>query len=358
MSVEPDKSNSHDYAASIAPMLLGWYDANARILPWRAPPGTNAADPYAVWLSEIMLQQTTVQAVAPYFARFLARWPSVHALASAAEEDVMAAWAGLGYYARARNLMACARAVSRDHGGRFPDNEDDLRDLPGVGAYTAAAIAAIAFGRRAVVIDANVERVIARLFAMAEPLPAIRRAIRMAADSITPDARAGDFAQAMMDLGSSLCSVRQPACLACPLRNACRAHAQGIAEKLPVKAPKKPRPQRHGTAWWIERNGHVWLARRPKGGMLGGMMAFPDDGWRARTDGDGTLPAGCLAEAPLGTVDHVFTHFALRLTLRRAVLSGNDPPPDGRWWPIDRLDEAGLPTLFAKAAALCRATAD
>ncbi len=217
------------------------------------PPGSNRpADPYRVWLSEIMLQQTTVAAVKPYFEAFTTRWPDVAALAAAPEEDVLAAWAGLGYYARARNLIACARAVA-EAGGAFPDSEDALRALPGVGAYTAAAIAAIAFGQRAVAVDANVERVVSRLFAITDPLPASRPAIRAAADSITPDARAGDFAQAMMDLGSSICTSREPKCLICPLRRDCAAQAQGIAASLPVKAAKKPKPVRTGTAFWIER---------------------------------------------------------------------------------------------------------
>src|SRR5690606_25958797 len=278
--------------------------------------------PYRVWLSEIMLQQTTVAAVAPYFARFTQRWPTVADLAGAADADVMAAWAGLGYYARARNLLACARAVARDHGGTFPDTEEGLRALPGVGAYTAAAVAAIAFRRRAVVVDANVERVVARLFAIATPLPAARpeiraaaaiafrrRAvvvdanvervvarlfaiatplpaarpeIRAAADRITPDARAGDFAQAMMDLGATLCTPRNPACGICPLREDCAAFLTADPAAFPVKAAKKARPHRHGHVWWIERaDGHVWLVRRPDKGLLGGMRALPSSDWSA-----------------------------------------------------------------------------
>ena len=235
----------------IASDLLAHYDVHARRLPWRAPPGANAADPYRVWLSEVMLQQTTVAAVGPYFDKFTRRWPAVADLAAAPDADLMAAWAGLGYYARARNLLACARAVVRDHGGRFPDTEEGLRALPGVGAYTAAAVAAIAFGRRAVVVDANVERVVARLFAIDTPLPAARPAIRAAADRITPDARAGDFAQAMMDLGATICTPRSPACAICPLRQDCAAFATADPAAFPVKAAKKAKPHRLGHGWWI-----------------------------------------------------------------------------------------------------------
>ena len=330
----------------IAPALLAWYDVHARALPWRAPPGNPPADPYRVWLSEIMLQQTTVAAVKPYFEAFTARWPNVGALAAAPEEDVMAAWAGLGYYSRARNLVKAARAVAAR--GAFPDSEDELRTLPGVGDYTAAAIAAIAFGRRAVVVDANVERVVARLFAIREPLPGARKAIRAAADRITPDARSGDFAQAMMDLGSRICTPRAPRCEDCPLMSRCAARGHE-PERLPVKAPKKPKPVRRGRAFWIEREGAVWLVRRKPGGMLGAMRALPDDGWSAAGDGSGTAPLdGAWEEA--GLVRHAFTHFAVELSVVRLADAGAAPPGEGEWWPLDRLEEAGLPTLFAKAA--------
>jgi A/G-specific adenine glycosylase len=335
-------------------MLLGWYDRHARALPWRAAPGEPAPDPYRVWLSEVMLQQTTTMAVRPYFAAFTQRWPTVEALAAAEDGDVMAAWAGLGYYARARNLLACARAVAA-RGGVFPDSEEGLRALPGLGAYTAAAVAAIAFGRRAVVVDANVERVVTRLFAIAEPLPGARAAIRIAADRITPDDRAGDFAQAMMDLGATICTSRKPRCLLCPLSANCEGYALGDPERFPVKAAKAARPTRQGRAFWIERDGAVWLTRRPGKGMLGGMRALPDDGWSARRDGSGETPiAGRWADA--GAIRHVFTHFALDLHL--AVCSEGDPdslPVAGEWWPVERIDEAGLPTLFAKAARLALA---
>ena len=335
-------------AATVSDILLDWYDRHARDLPWRAPPGTPPPDPYRVWLSEVMLQQTTVAAVKPYFEAFTRRWPDVAALAAAPEDDVMAAWAGLGYYSRARNLVKCARAVAAR--GGFPTTEAELRELPGLGAYTAAAVAAIAFAQRAVVVDANVERVVARLFAIDTPMPAARKPIRVAADAITPARRAGDFAQAMMDLGSSVCTAREPRCLLCPLAKACKARATGDPARLPVKAPKKPKPLRRGRAFWIEREGEVWLVRREGKGMLGGMRALPDDRWSARADGTGEAPMPGTWESA-GVVRHVFTHAALELSV---VVQRNAPAPDaeGEWWPIDRINDAGLPTLFAKAARL------
>ena len=334
----------------IAADLLAHYDVHARRLPWRAPPGSNAADPYRVWLSEVMLQQTTVAAVGPYFAKFTQRWPDVQALAAVADADLMAAWAGLGYYARARNLLACARAVANNHGGVFPDTEDGLRALPGVGAYTAAAVAAIAFGRRAVVVDANVERVVARLFAIDTPLPAARPAIRAATDSITPDVRAGDFAQAMMDLGATICTVRNPACGICPLRQDCAAFATADPARFPVKAPKKAKPHRTGHGWWIEReDGHVWLIRRPDRGLLGGMRALPSSDWGDAPDA--TPPLSVAWTSLASPVTHVFTHFSLALSLHHAhVGTSTTPPGEGEWWPVARIGEAGLPTLFARAA--------
>jgi A/G-specific adenine glycosylase len=339
---------------TISHKVLDWYDAHARTLPWRAAPGTPAPDPYRVWLSEVMLQQTTVAAVKDYFAKFTSRWPTVTDLAAASDEHVMAAWAGLGYYARARNLLACAREVAA-RGGVFPDTEEGLRALPGLGAYTAAAVAAIAFCRRAVVVDANVERVVTRLFALDEALPGARPAIRALTDTITPDLRAGDFAQALMDMGATVCTSRAPRCLLCPLSADCRARAIGEPERFPVKAPKKAKPTRKGRAFWIERDEQVWLVRRADKGMLGGMRALPDDGWSARSDGHGEPPiAGRWDSA--GRVGHVFTHFALELglSIHLGTLRG-DPPGEGEWWPLDRLDEAGLPTLFAKAAGLALA---
>ena len=335
----------------IAEDLLAHYDVHARRLPWRAPPGANTADPYRVWLSEVMLQQTTVAAVGPYFAKFTTRWPTVESLAAADDADVMAAWAGLGYYARARNLLACARAIAQQHGGVFPDDEEGLRALPGVGAYTAAAVAAIAFGRRAVVVDANVERVVARLFAIDTPLPAARSAIRAAADSITPDARAGDFAQAMMDLGATICTPRNPACAICPLRQDCAAFRTADPAFFPVKAARKAKPHRLGHGWWIERaDGHVWLIRRPAKGLLGGMRALPSSDWGDAPDSAPPVVArwNTLAE-PVG---HVFTHFSLALTIHVAhVAEESMPPGEGEWWPLDQLDDAGLPTLFRRAAS-------
>ncbi|WP_226698984.1 A/G-specific adenine glycosylase [Qipengyuania gaetbuli] len=331
-------------AASISDTLLDWYDAHARDLPWRAPPGAPPPDPYRVWLSEVMLQQTTVAAVKPYFEAFASRWPDVQALAAAPEEDVMAAWAGLGYYSRARNLVKAAKAVAEL--GAFPADEEALRKLPGLGAYTAAAVAAIAFGQRAVVVDANVERVVSRLFAIADPLPGSRKQIRERTDEITPEERAGDFAQAMMDLGSGLCTVRDPKCLLCPLSHTCAARAEGEPARYPVKASKKAKPLRQGQAYWIEREGQVWLVRREGTGMLGGMRALPDDGWSARGDGAGNA----IGEA-LGLVRHGFTHFELELS----VLRIEETLGAGEWWPIDRLEDAGLPTLFAKAARLALA---
>jgi A/G-specific adenine glycosylase len=331
--------------------LLAWYDAHARSLPWRAPPGAPPPDPYAVWLSEIMLQQTTVAAVRPYFATFLGAWPTVDALAAADDADVLSAWAGLGYYARARNLIACARSVAHDHGGRFPDSEAGLLALPGVGRYTAAAIAAIAFGRRAVVVDANVERVVSRLFALEEPLPGARPGLHALADTITPDERAGDFAQAMMDLGATICTSRNPACAICPLIAGCAAVKTGAPDRYPLKAAKKARPTRIGTAFWLESDGHVLLLRRPPKGMLGGMRALPSGPWTADDPGlDGAPITAAWRE--IGRVAHVFTHFALDLKIVAAT--ARPAQPEGEWWPIDRLDEAGLPTLFAKAATLAQ----
>jgi len=251
-------ASSHDEAARL---LLDWYDVHARDLPWRSPPGTASPDPYRVWLSEVMLQQTTVAAVKSYFAEFSRRWPTVQALAAAEDGEVMAAWAGLGYYARARNLLACAREVAA-RGGAFPDNEAGLRSLPGLGAYTAAAVAAIAFGQRAVVVDANVERVISRLFAIEEPLPGARVAIRRHADAITPDVRAGDFAQAMMDLGATICTSRAPRCLLCPLAAICTGRRTGEPERFPIKPAKKAKPQRIGL---LDRAGRRRLVGAPSG---------------------------------------------------------------------------------------------
>ena len=337
---------------TISERLLHWYELNARDLPWRAPPGAppraDGSWPYRVWLAEVMLQQTTVAAVKPYFARFLEAWPDAEALARAEEAEVMAAWAGLGYYSRARNLLKCAREVAAR--GGFPRSETELRKLPGLGAYTAAAVAAIGFDERAVVVDANVERVVARLFAIDQPLPAARVAIRAKAGEITPARRAGDYAQAMMDLGATVCTPRNPRCPLCPLSGQCMAFAAGDPARFPVKPRKAAKPLRTGNAYWIERDGEVWLVTRPGKGMLGAMRALPDDGWSSRADGDGVGPVSA-DWALLGRVEHSFTHFSLTLAVHTGV---NAAPPtgEGDWWPLDRLEQAGLPTLFAKAARL------
>ena len=321
--------------ANIASSLLEHYRVHARRLPWRAMPGEVPADPYLVWLSEVMLQQTTVATVTPRFARFVERWPSVEALAAARDEEVLGEWAGLGYYARARNLIACARVVAGR--GGFPDDEAGLRALPGLGAYTAAAIAAIAFGRRAVVIDTNVERVVARLFGIARPIAEARAEIRLAADRITPDEQPGDFAQAMMDLGATICRAKAPRCGDCPLRPHCAAFASGTPEAFPAPKARRERPHRLGTAWWTERDGCLWLVRRPAKGLLGGMAALPGDEW-----GDAPSPARAIA-----TVAHGFTHFTLDL----AIVARVEPVGEGWWQPIETIAEAGLPTLYRNAVA-------
>ena len=308
-----------------------------RQLPWRAAAGERP-DPYRVWLSEVMLQQTTVAAVRAYFEKFTARWPTVEALAAAADEEVMSAWAGLGYYARARNLLACARKVAGEYGGRFPEDEAELARLPGIGRYTAAAIAAIAFGRRAVVVDGNVERVVSRLHAVEEPLPDARAKLYALADGLTPPGPSGDFAQAMMDLGAAICTPRSPDCGRCPLAACCAARAAGEPERYPVKAARKKRPERHGTAYWLESGGHVLLVRRPGKGLLGGMNALPSD-----------APPAEAGWEEAGKVDHVFTHFALEMRLLCARVREREA--EGIWWPVERLEEAGLPTLYAKLAA-------
>ena len=342
-------------AGAVTRALLAWYDAHARVLPWRAPPGSAPMAAYRVWLSEVMLQQTTVAAVIPYFQTFTERWPDVAALAAAPSDEVMAAWAGLGYYSRARRLVECARVVAGL--GGVPRDEAGLRALPGLGAYTAAAVAAIAFGQRAVVVDGNVERVVTRLYAVDTPLPAAKAQIRAAADGLTPADRPGDFAQGLMDLGATVCTPRSPKCLICPLSAWCAARGRGEAELYPVKPPKAAKPARKGTAFWITHDGMVWLTRRAPKGLLGGMRALPDDGWAARADGDGQPPLpGDWREA--GTVAHVFTHFSLALSVRVLNLSAAPDLGEGEWWPVARLAQAGLPTVFARAADRAMATED
>jgi A/G-specific adenine glycosylase len=329
--------------------LLAWYDRQRRHLPWRAPPGLRP-DPYRVWLSEIMLQQTTVATVGPYFDRFVARWPDISALAAAPLDDVLRLWQGLGYYARARNLHACARAVAERHGGAFLDDRAALQALPGVGAYTAAAIAAIAFDQRVAAVDGNVERVMARLYAVAAPLPAAKPRLAALAAALVPSRRAGDFAQAMMDLGATLCTPRRPRCVLCPWRSACAADSSGQAEAFPARAERPERPQRLGVAFWLTRaDGAVLLRRRPDRGLLGGMIEIPSTIWRESPWGlDEALQA---APAPAewsvlpGTVRHGFTHFRLELAVAAATTAA---PVDGLWSTIDRLSEHALPTLMKK----------
>ena len=339
--------------SAYAPILLAWYDRSRRDLPWRAADGV-APDPYAVWLSEIMLQQTTVAVVRGYYARFLALWPTVQDLAAASLDDVLRAWAGLGYYARARNLHACAKAVAHDHGGRFPATEQALLSLPGIGPYTAAAIAAIAFDARAVVVDGNVERVVARVFALDRPLPGVKADMRAAAAAITPDCRAGDFAQAMMDLGATLCTPRRPACTLCPFVGRCLAQASADPERFPVRGPKKLKPQRFGTVFvWQRDDGAVLLRQRPPRGLLGGMAECPGSAWEA-------APATGTAAAPVDAdwrqvreaVEHVFTHFTLHLTVFLARAAPDACAPEGcRFVAAAALETEALPSLMRKVLA-------
>jgi A/G-specific adenine glycosylase len=343
---------------SFAHRLLGWYDRERRDLPWRTSPGA-IADPYQVWLSEIMLQQTTVKAVLPRYALFLRRWPDVNALAAAPLGDVLAAWAGLGYYARARNLHACAQVVAEQHGGKFPADEAALRTLPGIGDYTAAAIAAIAFGKRAAPVDGNIERVVARYFAVTRPLPDAKPEIRALAETLVPDERCGDFVQAMMDLGATICTPRRPTCGFCPVRPDCRGYAAGIAEALPYRAEKAERPVRRGAAFVAVRpDGAVLLRERPLRGLLGGMLETPSSPW------DEIMPdaTSLRHHAPLkaewrrlpGLVQHTFTHFHLELAVYRAEVARNAAPrraaqPERCRWLLPRqLAGAALPSVMRK----------
>jgi A/G-specific adenine glycosylase len=349
--------------ASIAPALLAWYDAHARVLPWRARAG-EAIDPYRVWLSEIMLQQTSVTAAAPYFLRFLALWPRVQDLAAAPNEAVMREWAGLGYYARARNLHACAQALVERFGGRFPDTEESLRTLPGIGEYTAAAIAAIAFGKKATVVDGNVERVVARLFALETPLPAAKPALKRCAATITPETRAGDFAQAMMDLGATVCVPKNPRCARCPLAAFCAAQAAGIAAELPRRAAKAAVKTRVGIAFWLTNaRGEVLLRRRPPKGLLGGMMEVPTSDWVLK---DGADRGALAAQAPArtrwrerrGIVAHTFTHFHLELTVRVGALKTGARSIAGEWVALEDLARHALPSLMRKVVEHARRALD
>ena len=333
-------------APAFAADLIAWYDAEARSLPWRAPPGSPPPDPYRVWLSEVMLQQTTVAAVAPRFERFLMRWPTIDALAAAPEAEVLQEWAGLGYYARARNLHGCARAVSA--AGGFPRSEAALRALPGVGDYTAAAVAAIAHGVRVTPVDANIARVTARVFATDAP----RAALRSLIEPLAPADRPGDFAQALMDLGSRICTPGRPGCDRCPVHRHCMARARGLVDRFPARKAKMQRPVRRGTAFWLERDGHVHLVRRPPNGLLGGMLALPSSDWTEQPATLSGAPAPADWRLLETEVRHLFTHFALRLSV--AVARAGPDAPGGAWVPIHAIDQAGLPTVFRKAAAAAR----
>ena len=339
---------------TVAGPLLAWYDRHARPLPWRAPPGTRP-DPYRVWLSEVMLQQTTTATVAPYFNDFLMRWPTVHDLAAASHEDVMAAWAGLGYYARARNLHKCAKVVSADHGGRFPETAAALQKLPGIGPYTAAAVAAIAFDEPAAPLDGNIERVVARLYDVHDPLPGAKTALRGLMAGLVPLARPGDFAQAVMDLGATICQPARPKCMLCPVASACDARAAGTAETLPRKAKKKPRPTRRAVAFWVAReDGCVLLRRRPSSGLLGGMLEVPSTDWvegvwDAQTAAPFAPVDAAWTELP-GIVRHGFTHFVFEVTVWAATVPGETVVPGAVWTRLDDLGAAGLPTAMRKIA--------
>jgi len=331
--------------------LLGWYDRQARDLAWRVGPAERRAgvrsDPYRVWLSEVMLQQTTVPHATPYFLSFTQRWPTVLDLAAVEDGELMAAWAGLGYYARARNLLACARAVAAQHGGVFPDTEEGLRALPGVGAYTAAAVAAIAFDRPANVVDGNVERVAARLFAVETPLPDAKPELKALAGDLVTDQRPGDWAQALMDLGATICKPKAPLCDRCPISTWCAAYKRGAPETYPRKTRKADRPRRHGVAYVLTRGDAVALVRRPPKGLLGGMLGLPTSDWRANPYADAEAVAAAPVPAAwrdLGAVEHVFTHFSL--TLR--VFAAEGGAGDFVWTP--RAGLSALPSVFLKAA--------
>jgi A/G-specific adenine glycosylase len=338
--------------------LIAWYDRHRRDLPWRAAPGERMA-PYRVWLSEIMLQQTTVRAVAPYFERFLSRFPSLRSLAAAPLDEVLAAWAGLGYYSRARNLHACAKTIVAEHGGEFPRSEAGLAALPGIGPYTAAAIASIAFDQKSVPVDGNVERVIARLFRVAEPLPGAKPQIRSLAERLAPASRNGDFAQALMDLGATICRPRRPDCMLCPWREACAAREAADQESYPRKAAKREGKLRRGAAFVLLRSdGAVLVRSRKEEGLLGGMTEVPGTAWSADFDEAAALPqaptpvkgSGGLEWRRLaGKVSHVFTHFPLELTVFVANVGRTAQAPAGcRFLPREALADAAFPTLMRK----------
>jgi len=345
-----------DYRQScdLSEVLLDWYDAHARVLPWRVPPALSKAghlpDPYRIWLSEVMLQQTTVVAVAKYFHVFTKRWPNITALANAKDEDVMGEWAGLGYYARARNLLKCARMIVTDFGGVFPDKRDDLLNLPGIGPYTAAAIASIAFGRSECVMDGNVERVMARLYNIHSPLPAVKPMLLTHATALTPEFRAGDYAQAVMDLGATVCTPKSPTCGICPWSFNCIAHAKGTAAQLPKKTPKPVKATRYGIAYVARRPDGAWLLeRRPDKGLLGGMLGWPGAEWGAQAVEKPPIVADWHI---LGAeVRHTFTHFHLRLLVHVATVNENSPDV-GKFIADDCFDPTDLPTVMRKAHKL------
>ena len=363
-------SDQDDAAAARPSLLLAWYDRHRRVLPWR-PPAGRRPDPYAVWLSEIMLQQTGVKTVGPYFQKFLARWPDVNALGRASLDDVLRMWAGLGYYSRARNLHACAVAVSRDHDGEFPNTEEGLRALPGIGPYTAAAIAAIAFDRRTMPVDGNIERVVSRLFAVEETLPQAKPVIRELAATLLGEvradeqpragdekSRAGDSAQALMDLGASICAPKKPACSLCPLNAGCTARQRGDQETFPRKAAKKSGDLRRGAAFIVTRGDELLVRTRPEKGLLGGMTEVPGSDWRAAQDDQSArnqapqLAGVTRWHRKLGVVTHVFTHFPLDLVVYAAkVPARTRAPKDMRWVPSATLDGEALPNVMRKAIA-------
>jgi A/G-specific adenine glycosylase len=339
--------------------LLAWYDVHAREMPWRVPPADRKAgvlpDPYAVWMSEVMLQQTTVAAVREYHRKFLSIWPTVGDLAAAADADVMAAWAGLGYYARARNLLKCARAVVAEHDGKFPDNHAALLHLPGIGPYTAAAIASIAFDQPETVVDGNVERVMARLHDIHAPLPGSKGELTVLADKLTPQARPGDYAQAVMDLGATICTPRNPACGICPWREPCAARVAGTASELPKKTPKKKTPTRHGIVYVAKRADGAWLLEtRPEKGLLGGMLGWPGSDWNDDPDADPPFEADWQ---PLNEeARHTFTHFHLRLKIMTVRAASDINPLRGRFLTPSEFSPTSLPTAMRKVFDLAHVT--
>jgi A/G-specific adenine glycosylase len=363
-AVTKRRTESAERSASRPALLLDWYDRHRRRLPWR-PPAGERADPYRVWLSEIMLQQTGVKTVGPYFEKFLARWPDVAALGRASQDDVLRMWAGLGYYSRARNLHACAVAVLRDHGGVFPDTEEGLRQLPGIGPYTAAAIGAIAFDIRTMPVDGNIERVVSRLYAVEEPLPQAKPRIQELASTLLgpsragdEKSRAGDSAQALMDLGSSICTPKKPACALCPINEECLARARGDQETFPRKAPKKTGTLRRGAAFIVTRGDELLVRTRAEKGLLGGMTEVPGSEWLAGQDDKAALKQAPVLKGvtrwhrKVGVVTHVFTHFPLELVVYTADVPARTRAPEGmRWVPVATLAGEAFPNVMRKAIA-------